>query len=143
MTRTALVTYLKIISISDGSILQVGDTVQAAPFSNVLAVQREYPRYAGNEGALTAFPLFAQEIPAVIVKEEVRLSIRSDDPYIRVPFIEITGVSTSGIVHLGNTGTIAAQVRTKHIRQMLPETAAANVAEEEETEADGDADSPA
>jgi len=128
MTRTALVAQLRIITIEDGSILQVGDTVQTVPVSNVLAVQRELPRYAGNEGALSAFPVFAQEIPAVIVKEAVSLSIRNDDPYIRVPFIEITGVSTSGIVHLGNTGTIAAQVRTKHIRQMTRETAEAQSA---------------
>jgi spore germination protein PE len=125
MVRTVLAGCIKIFFISAGSVLQVGDTAEVLPSSQVFALQREFPRYDGKEGDLSRYPLYTQSFPAPEIREDVNWSVRNTDPFLRVRCIEITGISTSGIVHIGNTSAIRAEGRTKHIRHISPETAEA------------------
>lgn len=130
MSRTAVVGFVKTLSISAGSILQVGDTAEVTPEAQVFALKRELPRFDGNEGDLSGYPLYTQAFPAVEVYETLGWSVQNADPYLRAGIIEIMGVSASSIVHIGNTSIIATKARIKQIRHISPETAAADQAQD-------------
>lgn len=120
MTRTVRIGCFNVDSVTIGSIVQVGDSAHISPYSDIVAVQREVPRYRGNEGNLEQFPLFTQPFPIVNMNESVRLKSGPYQQTTVVHCIRIFGLSASAVVQFGNACTICAGSRTKHIRQLLP-----------------------
>jgi spore germination protein PE len=120
LKRTACVDHIKINSVIFSSVLQIGDSQQIQAFSRALAVQREAEIFYGNEGNFAAFPVFSEPIPFDSDYETVNISAHNINPILKVGNIDILGVSSSAIVHLGNSCNVSMEARVKHIRQLLP-----------------------
>jgi spore germination protein PE len=118
--RTACVDRIKVDSVSFSSIFQIGDSQQIQALSRAIAVQREAEIFFGNEGSFAAYSIFSEQIPYLPVDENIASSTQNLNPMLKVRNIEIMGVSSSSVVHLGNSSHISMEARVKHIRQLLP-----------------------
>ncbi|HAQ08389.1 MAG TPA: spore germination protein GerPE [Bacillus bacterium] len=118
--RTANVDRIKADSVSFASVLQIGDSDQVRAFTRALAVQREAEVFFDNEGNFNAYSMFSEAIPLLPVTESFQSRTHNLNPFIKVGNIDILGVSSSSIVHLGNSRHISMEARVKHIRQLLP-----------------------
>lgn len=118
MKRTTVVGCIKVISVELSSIMIAGDACMLHPVANVFAVQREVANFLGNEGNLSAFPIFSSAIPIPDVDEQLELSIQNENDTIQVGVMNILGVSASSILQLGSNQQIDAVSRIKHIRQL-------------------------
>lgn len=120
MERTTRVGNTKIISVVYSSIVHIGDSTAITPVSNILAVQREEPGKSGEEATFKDFLIFQQPMPKVYVTKRPHAEIINRSRYIDVGNIYIIGMSTSAVLHVGNTHFIDSEARVKHIRKLLP-----------------------
>ena len=120
LQRIASVDHIKIDSVIFSSVFQIGDSQEIQAFSRALAVQREAEVFFENEGNFTVYPIFSEPIPFQETEESVIRSTQNLNPVLKVRNIDIIGVSSSAIVHLGNSKNISLESRVKHIRQLLP-----------------------
>jgi spore germination protein PE len=122
MIRTAIVGDVKVRSLSLSSVVHVGEIGGMYPDSRVLAIQREQSAFLGNEGNLEQFPIFRQSFARIQSTERVELDLHNRIPVIRVRKVDIYGISVSSVLQIGNVGVVDSTNRTKHIRQLLPDT---------------------
>lgn len=120
MYRNSVVQTLKTQSVSFGGALQIGDSNQVTPVSYALAVQREYPLFFTNEGSFH-YKIFKMKLPTIPITEKMKINIFHENPSIHVNHIDVLGVSSSGVVHIGSTRHIDAEARVKHIRHLYNE----------------------
>lgn len=119
LQRTASVNSVEIDSLAIASVFQIGDSNLIQGFSRAIAVQREKELFFGNEGNFAEFPIFSEPIPLIPISENINMSRQNINPFIKVGNIDIIGVSSSSVVHLGNTNHVSMETRVKHIRQLL------------------------
>ncbi|WP_313959694.1 MULTISPECIES: spore germination protein GerPE [Bacillaceae] len=120
LQRIASVDRIKIDSVIFSSVFQIGDSQQIQAFSRALAVQREREVFYENEGAFSAYPIFSEPITFQPDVETINSSTHNVNPVLKVRSINILGVSSSSVVHLGNTCNVSMEARVKHIRHLLP-----------------------
>lgn len=120
LQRIASVDQIKIDSVIFSSVFQIGDSQQIQAFSRALAVQREREIFFDNEGNFASYPIFSEPIPFQSEIETVYSSTHNLNPVINVRSIDILGVSSSSIIHIGNSCDISMEARVKHIRQLMP-----------------------
>ncbi|MFS0634596.1 spore germination protein GerPE [Mesobacillus foraminis] len=121
LQRTASINHIKIDSLGISSVFQIGDSHRIQALSRALAVQREAEIFFDNEGNFASYPIFSEPIPLIPVTENVKISQQNINPFLKVGNIDILGVSSSSVVHLGNTCHVSMEARIKHIRQLLPD----------------------
>ena len=119
MARTSVVDNVNVINISFASILQIGDSNRIKGTSRALAVQREAELFFGKEGNFNDFSVFTEPLPVPPITDRIEFQKQDDDPYIRVGCIDIAGISSASLVHIGNASHISMEARIKHIRQLL------------------------
>ena len=117
LQRLSSVDHLKVMIASFSSILQLGDSCIINGFSRALAVQREAEVFYGNEGNFPSYPVFTKPIPLPPINEQFTTFTHNLKPVIKVQEIDIIGISSSSILHVGNTRNVSMEVRIKHIRQ--------------------------
>ncbi|SDC77312.1 spore germination protein PE [Paenibacillus sp. UNCCL117] len=117
--RTSKVQAMKVYSIGYASALFIGDLQQFAPLTEALAIQREISRFRGDEGDLSAYPIFSVPIPQLQPIRVTRLSVNNVNPEICVSQVRILAVSTSSSFQVGSLGRMDAQSRIKNIREKL------------------------
>ncbi|WP_342430213.1 spore germination protein GerPE [Neobacillus sp. FSL H8-0543] len=120
LQRTSIVDTIKIKSVLIASTVQLGDSRIINGFSRALAVQREVDTFFGNEGNFSSYPVFSEPIPFQPLTEPLNISTHNCNPSIKVHNIDITAISASSILHVGNSEHISMEARIKHIRQLLP-----------------------
>ncbi|WP_053361838.1 spore germination protein GerPE [Bacillus sp. FJAT-27251] len=119
--RTTVVDELEIKAVIFSSVLQIGDSQRIQSSARALAVQRQAEIFFGNEGDLAPYGIFSEPIPLPSITEQVQMYQHNINPCIKVGKIDILGVSTAAVVHLGNTCHVTMEARIKHIRQLLPD----------------------
>lgn len=120
LQRTSYIDALNVKIIAFSSILQLGDSCIINGFSRALAVHREAEVFFGNEGSFTAYPIFSGPIPFLPITEEFSYLSHHLNPVIKVQKINILGISSSSILHVGNSQNVYMEARIKHIRHLLP-----------------------
>jgi spore germination protein PE len=124
MKRTSIVQSFHGETVIFSSVLQIGDSQKITSRAQVLAVQRQYELFFGNEGE-SSFPIFTKPIPKFQSdRRNISLQTLHQSPVISVRSIRVLAVSSSGVVHIGSTSTIDAEARIKHIRQLAPNSSA-------------------
>ncbi|GIN62903.1 hypothetical protein J27TS8_28960 [Robertmurraya siralis] len=118
--RTSVVDRIIINSLSIVSTFEIGDSSQIQAFSRAIALQRERQTFFSNEIRFSDFDIFTEAIPMEPIFENVTFETNSIHPIIKVGFLDITGVSTSSVIHIGNTKNINMESRIKHIRHLHP-----------------------
>ena len=121
LQRISNVDKLNVKILSFSSIIQLGDSCITNGFSRALAVQREKEEFYGNEGNFPSYSVFTKPIPLPPITEEISTFTHNANPVIKVKHIDIIGISSSSILHVGNTRHVSMEVRVKHIRQELLE----------------------
>ncbi|MBW8350386.1 spore germination protein GerPE [Bacillus sp. IITD106] len=116
--RNSVVQHILVYSILSNGVLEIGDTVQLRPYTQALAVQRQQEIYFGKEA--NYYPrIFSEPIPMPTFPiSPPYIRKYHEKPNICVGRIWIKGVSTSGVVHIGNTENVHAEARIDHIRQL-------------------------
>jgi spore germination protein PE len=118
--RTSYVHSIHVDTVGFSSIIQLGDSTAIQGFSRALAVQREAELFYGNEGNFSTYPVFFEPIPLPPITENLSMQINNRlSSCIKVNDINIIGVSSSSLLHIGNSETVQMEVRIKHIRQLL------------------------
>jgi spore germination protein PE len=115
--RMSCVNQIHIISILNSSILQIGDSCHIAAKDKIMAVQREYPFFFAQEGRFEDYLTFTETLP-VQPLEFINMGTIHEGPAIKVNRIDIIGVSTAALVHIGSTETFSAESRVINIRQL-------------------------
>ena len=118
LRRVSNVGSVTVTSISFSSILEIGDSKQITPFSQALAVKREYPLFFSNEGNFGEFSVFTRPIANVPITETLNMAVFNENPRIDVDHVRVLGIASSSVVQIGNTDIIKAESRIKHIRQL-------------------------
>jgi spore germination protein PE len=122
LQRTSYVDNVAVKIASFASTIQLGDSCIINGLSRALAVQREAEIFYGNEGSFAAYSVFSKPISLPPITEPINFRIHNPKPLIKVQNIDIIGVSSSSILHVGNSKHISMEARVKHIRQLLPQT---------------------
>ena len=117
--RNSFVQDVNVKGLLSTSVFEIGDTVQLAANSYVIAVQRKKPIFYGKEGNFQAFKIFSQpiQIPNFpIPPPTIRKFHESSN--ISVGSIHIKGMAASSIMQIGNTNHACLESRVLHIRQI-------------------------
>jgi spore germination protein PE len=119
LQRSSVVNTIKINSASFASTIQLGDSRMINGFSRALAVQREADVFFAKEGNFSNYRIFSEPIPLLPIIEKMSLSTHNSIPLIKVNTISILAMSSSAILHVGNSENVSLEARVKHIRQMF------------------------
>jgi spore germination protein PE len=120
LQRTSCVEAINIKIASFSSIVQVGDSCLINGLSRALAVQRETELFYGNEGNLSPYRVFTEPIPFLPINEPFSYIRHNPNPLIKVSKIDIIGISSASLLHVGNSRHVSMEARILHIRQLLP-----------------------
>ncbi|MDR7076670.1 spore germination protein PE [Neobacillus niacini] len=121
LQRSSVVNAINVTSASFACTIQLGDSRIINGFSRALAVQREVDIFYAKEGNFSAYPVFSEPIPLTPINEKLTISTHNTHPVIKVNTISILAMSSSGILHVGNSENVSMEARVKHIRQLLPD----------------------
>lgn len=124
LQRTSHVQSINVDIVSFASIIQVGDSSKINSHSRALAVQREFELFYGNEGNYSNYQVFSEPIPLSPINENVAFISHNLNPIIKIDKVSITGISSSSILHIGNSQNVSLEARVMHIRQLLPKSGA-------------------
>jgi spore germination protein PE len=116
--RSSVVNTVHVTSASFASTIQLGDSRIINGYSQALAVQREAELYYTKEGNFSRYPIFSEPIPLPPITEKIGLSTHHSTPVIKVSDISILAMSSTAILHVGNSENISLEARVKHIRQL-------------------------
>jgi spore germination protein PE len=131
MYRTSVVDCVIVNSVADSGVLQTGDSEKINSYSAALAIQRENTKFGTFDVPLRKYKVFSQPVlvpvcPSIKIKQTFNAN-----PYIRVDKIDILGVSTSALLHIGSVNDMTLQCRLKHIRHFFTHPYPENEEEEE------------
>ncbi|TXC89656.1 spore germination protein GerPE [Metabacillus litoralis] len=118
ISRYSQVTSAYVNTIGISSVFNIGDSQQITPTAKVLAIQREEERFLGDEGDLSEYPIFEEEIPQPQFYEEVVTNFFHENPRIRVSNVKVIAISSSSVFQIGSTKDIICETRVKNIRQL-------------------------
>jgi spore germination protein PE len=120
LQRAAIIQLINVDIASFATTIQLGDSCVIDGFSRALAVQREVETFYGNEGNFSSYPVFSEPIPLPSIDENLTYFAHHINPVIKVNNIGIIGISSSSVLHVGNSRNVSMEVRVKHIRQISP-----------------------
>ncbi|MBP2241118.1 spore germination protein PE [Cytobacillus eiseniae] len=118
LQRTSIVNHLKVETISFSSFLEIGDSSYIQGFSRAIAVQREAEIFFGNEAQFQSYSIFKESIPLPPITEVITMNTIQLKPAIKVNTIDILGVSSSSVFHVGNSKHVQLESRVEHIRHL-------------------------
>jgi spore germination protein PE len=115
--RTVSVGSLKVFSLSQSAIVQIGDSKQITPTSRAIAVQQKSSNFTKlSTEEFEKYEVFHLKNNPQIIDDNIFFSTFHEHPCFSVNCIQIKGVVASGVFHAGNTECIISDSRVKHIR---------------------------
>ena len=123
MIRTTKVNLFRVNSVSFSSILEIGDATYCYPKTNIIAVQKEGGVESDEGFEFDKYSLFKRSTPPYPPKPNVQKRTYNHKKSLHVDAINITGVTSSAVVQLGNVKNVRSEARIKHIRILEDEQA--------------------
>ncbi|KPV61013.1 spore gernimation protein [Paenibacillus sp. A3] len=117
--RTSVVRSLKVNDTGYASAVFIGDLVDFSPVTYVFAVQREIPVFYGDEGHLSAYPIYSAPLPIGRQEPAVQMDVTNSCPFICAGDVRVEAISAASMVQFGSVRSIRADTRVKNIRQLL------------------------
>lgn len=117
--RTSVVDQIKVDTFGFSSIFEIGDTSYIQGYSRALALQRDAEIFYGKEGNYNVYDIYREELVFPKITENIQTHYIQHKPIIKVKNIDILGVSSSAVLHIGNTKDISMESRVKHFRQFV------------------------
>lgn len=119
MKRMSVVQHIAVNEVTLASTLLIGDVVDVKPLTLALAVHRQVSDYVGTEGSFRKYPVFTSPIPQPVVYENVSMTVRNSNPFIRVRSVDVISVSSSSLLQVGSNCRMDLESRGKDIRQFV------------------------
>ncbi|API91046.1 hypothetical protein J32TS6_28270 [Virgibacillus pantothenticus] len=116
--RTAVVDNLFTNSVSNSSVLSIGDTNHAALKFKGLAVQKQVPTFSQEDEESFDYPLFQRDTNWPTPNIGVRKTTMHHNQNICVANIATIGVSSSSLLQIGSLTRGYAEARVKHFRKL-------------------------
>ena len=123
MIRTTKVNLFRVNSVSFSSILEIGDATHCRPKTNIIAVQKEGGVESDEGYEFDNYSLFRRPKTPFPQKPNVQKKTYNHKKTLHVDAINITGVTSSAVVQLGNLKNVLSEARIKHIRILEDEQA--------------------
>ncbi|WP_317617284.1 spore germination protein GerPE [Paenibacillus elgii] len=117
--RTSVVRSLKVNDTGYASTVFIGDLIDFSPVTNVFAVQREIPVFYGDEGHLSAYPIYSSPLPRARLEPAVQMDVTNTSPVICAGNVRVIAISAASMVQFGSVRSIRSEARVKNIRQLL------------------------
>ncbi|KGX92786.1 hypothetical protein N781_15055 [Pontibacillus halophilus JSM 076056 = DSM 19796] len=117
--RLSEVNTVKLSSLIDGSIFEIGDAHELMPKSRVLAIQKEGGVKYSEPYQFESYPVFTEPLPRPTRRLQLEQYHIHHNPIIQVCDIAIKGVSTSSIFQIGSVDDIEAETRVKNTRILI------------------------
>jgi len=118
--RDSVVGDLYVGSVSESSIVLIGDGRASDSRARSIQVTREYPIFLGDEGSFERDPLFRAAIPEARPLFAADVRFVPERSAIRVGRVSVLSASTSSVVQIGSNGTMTNESRSKEIIQAPP-----------------------
>lgn len=118
LKRTSKVDSLKVDSVGNSSVIQIGDSNVLKAFTRALAVQRQKELFYSLEGNFDSFKIFSYSLPLPAINEPITIQTTALDPMIKVGTIDVIAVASASCIHIGSSEHIQTEARTLHIRQL-------------------------
>jgi len=115
--RLAAIEAVKLDVVSDASIVQFGDSLEADLSDRAIALQRRYANFTRDETRFASYPIFALPLPQFPEQEDGILVSRSQGNTIQVGTIRLISLDASSYLHAGCMERLTTESRIKHIRQ--------------------------
>jgi len=120
--RTATVGFLRIITVGQAGIVQLGDRAVTSAKLRALAVQRKEDHLTSGEVFFESYELFSRPLPVLIDPEfdyagGIELFRTNCAPNITVGYIQVIASGSAASIQIGNGVTLNGESRIKHIRQ--------------------------
>lgn len=115
--RLSIIGIMKLDTVSDASVVQLGDSCCVELNERAIALQRRIPDFYKDETKFAAYRIFSMPLPIWGQAPDAVLTRRNRASDIRVGEIRINAVSASSYIHAGSAVTLSAKSRIKHIRQ--------------------------
>jgi spore germination protein PE len=128
--RMSSVKDIQLISVSDASLIHIGDSVGVTPRARGLAVQREVAVFKKDEGDFSD-PLFSEPLPKPLLTENVHMTRFNESPFINVNRLHIMSAGNAVVIQIGSNQFIDTQARIKHFRQFFSQPSKENKKEEQ------------
>ncbi|MYL32301.1 spore germination protein GerPE [Pontibacillus yanchengensis] len=119
--RTSRVQQVKVISLLNSSIFEIGDATEANLAARVLAVQKEGATFTDKDFPYSDFPIFKVKLPRFDERLVINQTHTPCCPYIDVNSVDILGIASSSLFQIGNIDTIEGEARIKHFRILQEE----------------------
>lgn len=116
--RSSKVNSISINSLGSASCFQIGDSKEIHNVTRALAVQRERNFFFGNEGDFESFAIFNRLQPLTPNLDHFEMQTTTLHPIINIGSIDVLALSSSAVLHIGNSEHIQSETRVKHIRQL-------------------------
>jgi spore germination protein PE len=115
--RTVSIGNIRVNSLSQSAIVQIGDSKHLTPTTRVIAVQQKSSNFS-NQVRLEFedFEIFKLKNELEIIDENIYFNTFHQYPCLSVDRIVINGIVASGVFHAGNTECIVTDSRVHHIR---------------------------
>ncbi|WJE16813.1 spore germination protein GerPE [Halobacillus sp. ACCC02827] len=111
---------VEVLSVLISSVFEIGDVYRFAPFSKVLAVQKEGSVFQSDPFRYEDFSIFARESSPPLPPVDID-TYHYPTGSIHVDRIRIIGVSTASALQIGGIDHIDSVNYTKHFRILLDE----------------------
>ncbi|MGP4061998.1 spore germination protein GerPE [Halobacillus litoralis] len=118
--RMVYVDNVEVQSIAIASTFEIGDVHRAAPFSKVLAVQKEGANFVSDTFNFEDYPIFSLKPTPPLAPVNVESFFYQNRP-IQVDDVRIIGASTAAVVQMGGIDHIDSLNYTKHFRLLEDE----------------------
>ncbi|MGL4820473.1 MAG: spore germination protein GerPE [Bacilli bacterium] len=118
--RTSVVGHVNCVTVTLGSVFQVGDSDVIRNRSNALVVQREWPYFFTDEYNQVPFHTFLLPFPLPPKRERLEnFHIQNESPVISVGGVSLLSASAASVFQIGSTSWIDEECRILQIRQYI------------------------
>ena len=117
--RFSHVNRVRVDTVYNSSIFQIGDSKEIHTRARGLAVFRDKPVYWGKEGDFQQFAIFQRPPALSSLPDSVILKKEHKFGSIHVKDVYVSGLSGSALLHIGSTEHMVLESRLKHIRHLI------------------------
>ncbi|WP_050614269.1 spore germination protein GerPE [Bacillus testis] len=120
LSRSSHVRQLKIVNIGLSSIMQIGDTSYIDASSQALAVQQDTSYLEDDPDQFENYSVFRYRSPLPVIFEPIHMITNNKCLRINVDLLQVVGMASCSIVHVGNVRHARTATRILNIRRLPP-----------------------
>ncbi|MGM9924011.1 MAG: spore germination protein GerPE [Bacillus sp. (in: firmicutes)] len=118
LSRTSRVKQLKVVNLSLGSNLQIGDAKYLDSFARALAVQEADEVWDDDPEDFSDYPVFTKPLACPVIYENVNMTKIDKKPSIHVDWVDVTSIAAASTMAIGHIEHVRTVARIINIRRL-------------------------